>query len=241
MLHTFWSVKGGSGVTVTAALYAAALARRHGATTLVDLCGDQPAALGLPEPQGAGWHDWLATPDGSAEALDRLLLSAGDRLTLLPVGTHPPTADRVSAGRAPGPADRVPGLVAALSELGHVVVDAGVIDPTARGAADGLLGGAVELRGELFAQLAGAGRTTLVLRPCYLTLRRAMKVAAHVDDIVVVSEPERALGARDVARLLGARVLADVAVDPAVARSVDAGTLLRRRHRSIHRSLEAST
>ena len=221
VLHTFWSVKGGSGVTVTAALYATALARRHGATTVVDLCGDQPAVLGLAEPRGAGWSDWLATPDGSAEALARLLVDVRDDLTLLPVG---------SAGDCSGA--RAVHLAAALSTLGHVVVDAGVVDPSAPGDGD--------LRAALFGALAGVGRTTLVLRPCYLALRRAMQVTAHVDGVVVVSEPERALGATDVERLLGARVLATLEVEPAVARAVDAGLLVQRRHRGILRAVEAS-
>ena len=221
MLHTFWSVKGGSGVTVTAALYATALARHHGATTLVDLCGDQPAALGLPEPRSAGWTDWLAAPDGSVEALGRLLLLVRDHLTLLPVGSA-----------TDWPPGRIADLGAALPALGHVVVDAGVVDP-ARSAA-----GEAPGRGELFAALAALGRTTLVLRPCYLALRRAMTVTAHVDSVVVVSEPGRALGPDDVERLLGARVLAALDVDPAVARSVDAGVLVQRRHRGILRAID---
>ena len=221
VLHTFWSVKGGSGVTVTAAMFATALARRHGATTVVDLCGDQPAALGLSEPRGAGWSDWLATPDGSAEALARLLVDVRDDLTLLPVG---------SVGG--WPEGRAAQLATALATLGHVVVDAGVVDPSAVGGGD--------LRVELFAALAEAGRTTLVLRPCYLALRRAMKVTAHIDGIVVVSEPGRALGAADVERLLGARVLASLDVEPAVARAVDAGLLVQRRHRGILPAVEAS-
>ena len=221
VLHTFWSVKGGSGVTVTAALYATALARRHGATTVVDLCGDQPAALGLPEPRGAGWSDWLATPDGSAEALARLLVDVRDDLTLLPVGA---TGD--------WPEGRAAHLADALATLGHVVVDAGVVDPSPTGDGDP--------RDGLFGALAEVGRTTLVLRPCYLALRRAMKVTAHVDGVVVVNEPERALDATDVERLLGARVLASLDVEPAVARAVDAGLLVQRRHRGILRAVEAS-
>jgi hypothetical protein len=48
------SVKGGSGTTVTAASLALLLAPRHrGGGYLVDLNGDQPAALGIPEPEGS--------------------------------------------------------------------------------------------------------------------------------------------------------------------------------------------
>ena len=111
-------------------------------------------------------------------------------------------------------------------------VDAGVVHPSATDV-DGV-------RRELFTALCAAGRNTLVLRPCYLALRRAMEVSTWVDGVVVVSEPDRALDAHDVERLLGARVLASLDVDPAVARAVDAGLLVQRRHRGIQRAVEAS-
>ena len=56
-----WSAKGGSGTTVVAAALALVLARQQ-PTTLVDLAGDIPAALGLPQPSGPGVADWLASP-----------------------------------------------------------------------------------------------------------------------------------------------------------------------------------
>ena len=53
MLITCWSVKGGSGTTVIATSLALLFAKRQGAL-LVDLAGDVPAALGLPDPDGPG-------------------------------------------------------------------------------------------------------------------------------------------------------------------------------------------
>lgn len=225
MIHTFWSVKGGSGVTVTAAAYAANWARRDGPTLLVDLRGDQPAALGRPEPVGAGWSDWLATPGGTADALGRLAVRVDDDLSLLPVG-----------GRTTWPTDRVHLLVAALDALPRVVVDAGVLDPGVVDlwAADA---GASVLPG---AEFRLAGRSTLVVRPCYLALRRAMRSSRHADDLIVVHEPERALHGRDVAEVLGLDLLATIDVTPGIARSVDAGVLIRRPNRWIDPSLRAA-
>jgi len=51
MFIIFTSPKNGNGVTVTAASYALLSAIRGTRTVLIDLCGDQPAALGMQEPQ----------------------------------------------------------------------------------------------------------------------------------------------------------------------------------------------
>src|SRR4051794_33057920 len=59
-----WSVKGGSGTTVVASSLALLLATRSPAgSVLVDLAGDVPAVLGIPEPDGPGVSDWLAAGD----------------------------------------------------------------------------------------------------------------------------------------------------------------------------------
>ena len=68
----------------------------------------------------------------------------------------------------------------------------------------------------------------MVVRPCYLALRRSVRAGATPDGIIVISEPGRALSADDVARCLGAPILASLAIDPTVARAVDAGLLLSR-------------
>src|SRR4051794_637388 len=86
MLIACWSAKGGSGTTVVAASMAALLARRQ-PTLLVDLDGDLPAALGMADDDRAGVRDWLAAGDRVApDALGRLELAAGPRLSLLPFG-----------------------------------------------------------------------------------------------------------------------------------------------------------
>ncbi len=65
----------------------------------------------------------------------------------------------------------------------------------------------------------------LVIRPCYLALRRAVGSVAGAEGIVLVAEPERPLTAADVEDVLGVPVVATVAVQAATARLLDAGLL----------------
>lgn len=212
MVITVWSVKGGSGVSVVAAGIAAVLAGGGSEVLLVDLDGDQPALLGLASPDGPGVRDWLAAPDGDAAALARLEVEAAPSLRVVPVG---------SADRWPG--DRTGRLVDVLdAEPRAVVVDAG------RGA-------------EPAATLRAAGTSLLVVRPCYLALRRAVGIGAAADAVVLIEEPGRSLDAVDVERALGIPVRAVLQWDPAVARAVDAGLLAARLPRSFARSLAPVT
>ncbi len=55
---------------------------------------------------------------------------------------------------------------------------------------------------------------------------------------MLVDEPGRSLTAADVARAIGAPVVAEVAVDPAIARAVDAGLLAARLPRAMVKSLQ---
>jgi len=218
-MQTVLSVKGGVGVTVVAASVAAGWARRDGAALLVDLCGDAPAVLGLAEPDGPGVRDWLADEDSAPGALDRLVVDAGDGVTLLPAGT---------ASVAPWSEARARSLAWTLAERdGHVVVDAGRSDGPSVGRSHQVLVDA----------LVAAGQSVLVTRPCYLALRRAVHQRVVADGAVLVSEPGRSLDRRDVTQVLGLPVLAQVDLDPAVARAVDAGLLTRSAPRSLERSL----
>ncbi len=206
-----WSAKGGSGTTVVSAALALVLSHQR-PTLLVDLAGDAPAALGLPEPAGPGLGDWLASPTADAAALHRLAVPATDVLQLVPRGGSP---------IAPG-STRWPELGAALTHQGlAVVIDAGTGTPPS-------------------ALFAAATHRLLVTRPCYLALRRAVAAGLQPTGIVLVDEPGRALNARDVERALNAPVVAEVAYDPAVARAVDAGLLAARLPRSLSHALAAS-
>jgi hypothetical protein len=211
VLISCWSVKGGSGTTVVAAAMALALAR-SAPTALVDLGGDQPIALGIPEPEGFGLADWLsAGPDVPAAALDRIAVPAAPGLTLFPRG----------APLGPGTGE---GLVSVLADRGTVVADCGVIDPDRPS----------------WAVAAQAQQSLLVIRPCYLALRRALTFPLRPSGIVLVKEPGRALRREDLEDALGVPVRAEVPWDETVARAVDAGLLAARLPRSLHRALEAA-
>ncbi|HYN32443.1 MAG TPA: hypothetical protein VES40_07450, partial [Ilumatobacteraceae bacterium] len=80
MVTLCWAAKGGSGTTVVAA--SLALNSTH-PSLLVDLDGEIPAVLGLPEPDRPGVAEWLAT-DTHAEQLADLLVDIAPHRWLLP-------------------------------------------------------------------------------------------------------------------------------------------------------------
>ena len=211
MVIACWSVKGGSGTTVVAASLALLLARNSpNGAVLADLAGDLPSVLGMSEPEGPGLADWLAS-EADVAALHRLEVPVADGLRLLPRGQH---------GLPVGA--RVGDLAAALADCGRpVVADAGLLgDPP----------GCIEL-------VAGASVSLLVMRPCYLALRRAVRAPVRPSGVVLVQEAGRAIGRRDIEEVLGVPVRAVVDLDPAVARAVDAGLLACRLPRGLERSL----
>lgn len=210
MLISCWSCKGGSGTTVVSVALASSLAQSAGGALLVDLTGDVPAVLGMPDVATPGVGEWLAAGAGvPADALARLEVAGPAGLRVLVRG-----AAGGEAGRA--------GVLAALlaAEQRPVVVDCGT-EPSGVGLA-----------------VAQAAHTSLlVVRPCFLALRRAQQSLLRPTGVVVVREPGRVLGAADVEAVVKAPVVAEVPVDEAVARAVDAGTLAQRVPRSLHRSL----
>ncbi len=217
MFVGLWTAKGGSGSTVVSIGLAAVHAARGEPVLLVDLDGDLPAALGLAEP-AVGLAEWLDADSGT-EALGRLELPvAGGAVSLLPRGR----------GEAAGTdrSTRLTSLVDALrAERRVVVVDAGVV-----GRDDRL----DDLRA---AVLAACDRCVLVTRPCYLAVRRAVQGAVVPDSIVLVREVGRSLDRHDLERVVGAPVVAQLDLDPAVARLVDAGQLIHRAPRTFTRPL----
>ena len=211
MLVACWSAKGGAGTTVVAASLGVLLARRDPRGAVVaDLAGDIPAALGLPDLDGPGVAEWLAA--GStvpADALDRLEQPAGDRLRILPRGRGVLDPHRAD-------------VLATLLGAGDrpIVADCGT-DPE----------GAARI------VAAAATRSILVTRACFLSLRRALALPLRPSEVVLLSEPGRALTRRDVEDCVGAPVVAEVSVDPQVARAVDAGLLVTRLPRGLAREL----
>lgn len=207
MLVACWSVKGGVGTTVVAAVVALGAGDRAGPALLVDLGGDAARALGVEEPAGPGLADWLAAGAAAPpDALARLAVPVAPGLHLLPRGQGPLEAARAAV------------LVQVLASAGRpVVVDCGRIDASA-------------VASRLAAE---ADRSVLVTRLCHLAVRRATEAAIRPSGVVVVREPGRRLRAADVEGLLGAPVLADVALDPSVARAVDAGLVRARLPRAL--------
>ena len=213
MLIACWSAKGGSGTTVVAAGLAVVLGRTAPAgSVLADLGGDAPSVLGVAEPEGPGLRDWLAAGDGvPPDALARLEHPVSETLRLLPAGGG---GDAVPPGRG----DVLAAVLAA--DPRPVVVDCG-----AGPAGPGL------------SVAAAASVSLLVLRPCYLALRRALAAPVRPSGFVLVEEPGRSLRADDVEAVLGVPRRAVVAVDARIARAVDAGLFLSRFPRRLERAL----
>ena len=217
MLTCCWSVKGGSGTTVIAASLALLAASSPAGVLLVDLAGDVPAVLGLPEPVGPGVREWLAAdPAVEADALGHLATAATPGLRVVPAGS----ASAMPRAVPPARVDLLGDALAA--NPGEVIVDLGVPAP------------------DLLPLLARADRSLLVLRPCYLALRRATALPTRPTGVVLVTEPGRALGRRDIEDVVGVKVAAEIDVQPAIARAVDAGLLAGRLPRSLSRTLRAA-
>lgn len=222
MVVTCWSVKGGSGATVVAAALAAILGRRDGVPALlVDLGGDGPTVLGIPEPDGPGVADWLAAGDAvGIAAIERLQRHAADGIDLVARGR-----------RMPAGAERARQLGEHLRSLDRsVVIDVGRLESPPSGS---------ESDDTRRALLECSDRSWLVTRPCFLSLRRALAVGRRPDGIVLIEEAGRALGRTDVEDVLGAPVVATLPVDAAVARAVDAGLLVARLPAALARPLAA--
>ncbi len=201
-----WSVKGGSGTTVVAAALALSSARTR-PTLLIDLGGDLPATLGVSSlgaaaSSGPGVGEWLASPHAPAAALAELAVEVSTDLYLVPAGRLETGADldEVQAERL--------AHACAHSSM-PTIVDAG-------------------RHGRHQVLHSCASRSLIVVRPCYLGLRRAVLSPGMASAAVLVHEPGRSLGLDDVTRAIGVPVLAEIAWDPAVARAVDAGLLAHR-------------
>ena len=205
MLLALWSPKGGSGTSVVAASCSLVLARAA-AARLADRDGDQPALLGLGSDPSPGLADWLAAgPEAPSDALARIAVEAAPGLALLPAGGADPRRALPEAGAA----------------LAVILRD----DPLPT-VAD--LGRAAAPALEAIVEVADA--SVVVVKGCYLALRRAVRspLVRRAAGAVLVDEPGRSLGEREVADVLGVPVLATFQVRPTVARTVDAGVLVAR-------------
>ena len=213
MVTLLWAVKGGSGTTVVSSLLALESSRP---SLIIDLDGDVPAVLGMPEPDRPGAVDWLLT-DGPTSQLVDLVVDVDDETALLPHGTRPLPATVVQVERWTFLVDWA--QTWERRHDGTVVIDAGTRD------IDPALAAAVDVR-------------WMVTRACYLSLRRASALAARPSGVILVAEVGRSLRRRDVQRSLAAPIVAVVDIDPAVARCVDSGLLTSRAPRGLRRTLQ---
>lgn len=210
MLVICSSVKGGSGTSVVAAALAVTALGLHPErnSLIIDLVGDQPAVLGVPEPEN-GLTDWMSrrTDHRFHDLIDR-----HDRLHLVGRGRGdlPSTGHEMWGHLRDEILDR--------SRAGDtVVVDVG--------------------RGDLPGDFENEALRLLVIQPCYVALKRCVEARPAVDGIVVVHPSDRVLTVSDVATVTELPVLAQVPVHPDVARRVDAGLLSSRLPRVIHAPL----
>ena len=208
-----WSVKGGSGTTVVASTLALVHAEKssHGAL-IVDLAGDVPAVLGLAEPSGIGVSEWFTQNENSSRmALQSIAIQATANLQLISRGATPIDSTANFAE-----------LSASLTTFDlPIIIDAGC--------------------GVVSADLlARASSSLLITRPCYLSLRRAAQLNVAPTGVILINEPGRALGKRDVESVIGAPVIAEITFDAAISRAVDAGLLASRLPSMLAKQLSAA-
>ena len=209
MLLSVWSPKGGAGTSVVCVAMAALIAATQHDVRLVDFGEDGASIVGARLDNPIGITDWLrAGPSTPANALDSLTLDVGERFRYIPRGTaardalhhHGATTALVNAMRA--------------SAVLYIADCQTASEPT-------------------HAKLVRrADLSIAVVRPCFLTLRRSAtqhELLATTAGLVFVDEPHRSLGTTDFANIVGRPILATVPIAPAIARSIDAGVLLRQR------------
>jgi hypothetical protein len=127
----------------------------------------------------------------------------------------------IPRGNGSPPSDQWLRLATALTGPPNVIVDAGTGCPPQ-------------------ALHEAAEHSLLVTRPCFISIRRAQQLGIRPTGVVLVDEPGRALTSSDVEHALGVPVVAEVRLDPAVARAVDAGLLIARLPRSLILSLRSA-
>lgn len=212
MLVVCWSPKGGSGTSVVATGLAIASTRRtsESRTVIVDLAGDIPPILAMGDvPLGVA--EWIAQP--TAFDLSDLLIECSSKLSVLPRGNSalPETTS--------GAWSRLSLELESMSSKGTtVIVDSGIA-PTPH-----------ELRPLVM-------RDYIVIRPCYLALRRARLVEHSSHSAIVVREPNRVLVSADIESVLGLPIAAEVSLTSDVARRIDAGIVSTRPPSSLMKEL----
>jgi hypothetical protein len=179
---------------------------------LVDLAGDQSAIFGVAS-ETVGIDGWLTVADQpELGALAGFELEVTPTLSLLS-GASDVRSD-VSEARLDALALELAG------DPRPLIVDAGRVDD-----------------GRWRAVVGRCSHRLLVTRCCYLALRRSASTEVPVTGVVLIVEPGRVIRPSDVETAVGVPVVAEVALDPRVARSVDSGLLAQRLPARLARSL----
>jgi hypothetical protein len=219
-----WSVKGGSGTTVVAAAVAVELSTANQPGVIVDLggetAGDVGALLGKSTQPRPGFTDWLSADETvNADALSRLVDETGIPHLLSVGGGRAAVSDLLCT--SPFTADRIGiGLRSLADRYGFVVIDLGSLD-------DALANTICE----------HTDASVLILRPCSLSIRAAVRSSRRVFGAVLVGEGSRSLVRPDIEGLLGVPVLAHIRSHPAIADAVDNGRFAKGVPREMRRSL----
>ena len=186
---------------------------------LVDFCGAQADICGVDANDLPGVVDWLHSgADVGVDALENLFVEVAPGLMLLPRGSRPLP---VSAGEIDP--DRIGMLISTLAAM-ESVADVGVVD--------------MDLLSPRVLIVGGSDRTVMVVRSCYLALRRLGRLPVVIDSLVEVVEAGRSLRTVDIEAVAAMPVNARLRVDPTVARSVDAGRIVHRTPRPLRRLAE---
>lgn len=211
MVVAVWSVKGGVGASSVAAMLAIGQVEQAYETLLVDLCGDMLALLGLDdEVDPPGVTDWCALAAAEPEALRRLEIEARVGLRVLARGSQESGTNPQLLLQALDTSDR------------HVIVDCGVVSDDTT-----------------FTQqvVRSADRSLVVVRPCYLNLRMLGRTSLEPSGVIVIKEKNRVLGRADIESAADAPVVAEIAFDSGIARSIDAGLVSARLPRPFVRAM----
>jgi hypothetical protein len=209
MLTICYSPKGGQGCTTITASFGLLAPNR-----LIDIGDDLSDMLGVPKPLGPGICDLLAGEQTlTLDAIENLGHLNHDTTRFGGVETvlrSPRNVMFISAGSTHP--DEVP--THRWTELSTLLADS----PESWFIDAGTVRAANDID----------GHRIMVVRNCYLALRRAVAHPIRPDSVILVTEPGRALTVKDVEAVLPAPVTVQIAIDPSIARTIDAGVLSSR-------------
>jgi hypothetical protein len=217
MVITGWSVRGGSGTTVVTAGLATVSASTS-PTLLIDLCGDSRALFQLPAATPTGLLDWAVAhhsvgPQTIADLITPVPLPTGVLHVL--EGGHA-SADLAQAERDDFESRLAEGLGWITSSYRRVIIDAG------------------HRANPITHAITNDSCSVLVIRPCILSIRAALRSDRPVVGAVIVGNGP-SLPSSDIEAILGVPVLGQLNTCRSVPSAVDAGSFAQRLPRELAR------